>query len=94
MISAHLFVIFTYSIICSLVNAIFFFFSRPHSLKKKGRAIWDAMLVSNISQSSHRLLLLLLVGQCTKALLSKMLLYEGKNQFVLIFFLFRVYFPS
>lgn len=38
------------------------------------------MLVVDVSQSIHRLLLLLFLGQCMTALLSETLLCEGKNQ--------------
>lgn len=76
-----------------LGECIFFFQGHIHYKKKGSGAIWDAMLVSDIGQSSHRLLLLLLVGQCTRALLSETHLCESKNQFMLILFPSRVCSP-
>lgn len=75
---------FHYSTICSLVNAIFFLNATFITNRKK--SYWAAMLASGTGQSSHRLLLLLLVGQCTIILLSETLLCEGKNQHMLILF--------
>lgn len=56
---------------------LFFFFNATFTTNKK--SYWDVVLVNDISQRSHRLLLLLLVGQCTIVLLSETLWCEGKN---------------
>jgi len=64
------------------------FFNAPFITK----AVWDTMLVSGIGQSSHRLLCLLIAGQCKTVLLAETLLCEGKNQYTLILFPSRICF--
>lgn len=75
-ISIYLLVIVTILLFFFFGECNYFFFN----VTKDKKSHLDATLVVGISQSIHRLLLLLLLGQCVTVLLSETLLSEGKNQ--------------